>query len=94
MSVFLGVTATLLAATQPVDPLAPAPTPEQQEPSDATPAELPPPPPATPIITVPRDWRGVFDAIRTGQWAAAQAGIATLPPSPLASVAKAELYTA
>ncbi len=50
----------------------------------------------TPIATVqvPKDWRGVFDAIDAGNWSSARAGIATLPPSILTSVAKAELYTA
>jgi len=43
---------------------------------------------------IPKDWRGVFAAIRSGDWAGAQAGIATLPPNILATVAKAELYTA
>jgi soluble lytic murein transglycosylase-like protein len=36
----------------------------------------------------------VFDAIRARNWASAQAGIAVLPRSELAAVAKAELYTA
>jgi soluble lytic murein transglycosylase-like protein len=45
-------------------------------------------------VPVPKDWRGVFDAIDAGQWASAQAGIALLPPSILTPVAKAELYTA
>ncbi|MEO7277238.1 MAG: lytic transglycosylase domain-containing protein [Sphingomicrobium sp.] len=45
-------------------------------------------------IVIPRDWRGVFDAIDAGNWASAQAGIATLPPGVLTPVAKAELYTA
>ena len=45
-------------------------------------------------IVVPKDWRGVFDAIDAGNWYAAQAGIATLPRSLLTPVAKAELYTA
>jgi soluble lytic murein transglycosylase-like protein len=43
---------------------------------------------------VPKDWRGVFDAIDSGNWASAQAGIAALPASVLTPVAKAELYTA
>lgn len=47
-----------------------------------------------PVIAAPTDWRGVFAAIRAGNWAAAQAGIATLPPDVLTPVAKAELYTA
>ncbi len=92
MSIFLGLAATLLSSTQQVDPLAPAP--EGEEPSDATPAELPPPVPPTPVVAVPKDWRGVFDALRSGQWASAQLGIAALPPGPLTAVAKAELYTA
>ena len=50
--------------------------------------------PIGPSVAVPKDWRGVFDAIDSGNWAAAQAGIATLPPSLLTPVAKAELYTA
>jgi len=53
-------------------------------------------PPAQPVssVVVPRDWRGVFDAIDTGNWAAARAGINALPRSILTAVAKAELYTA
>jgi len=45
-------------------------------------------------VFVPKDWRGVFDAIDSGNWAAAQTGIAALPKSVLTPVAKAELYTA
>jgi soluble lytic murein transglycosylase-like protein len=45
-------------------------------------------------VTVPKDWRGVFDAIDAGNWASAAAGIAALPRSVLTPVAKAELYTA
>ena len=45
-------------------------------------------------VVVPKDWRGVFDAIDAGNWASAQAGIAALPKSLLTPVAKAELYTA
>ena len=45
-------------------------------------------------VAAPKDWRGVFDAIDAGQWAAAQAGIAALPRSVLTAVAKAEIYTA
>src|SRR5579864_104675 len=45
-------------------------------------------------VAAPKDWRGVFDAIDAGQWAAAQAGITALPRSVLTPVAKAELYTA
>jgi soluble lytic murein transglycosylase-like protein len=46
------------------------------------------------MVGVPKDWRGVFDAIDAGNWWAAQAGIASLPRSVLTPVAKAELYTA
>ena len=46
------------------------------------------------IVYVPRDWRGVFDAIDAGQWASARAGIAALPRSVVTPVAKAELYVA
>src|SRR6478736_2569318 len=45
-------------------------------------------------LTVPKDWRGVFDAIDAGSWASAQAGIAALPRSVLTPLATAELYTA
>jgi len=46
------------------------------------------------MVAAPRDWRGVFDAIDSGSWASAQAGIAALPSSVLTPVAKAQLYTA
>jgi soluble lytic murein transglycosylase len=49
--------------------------------------------PATNIV-IPKDWRGVFDAIDVGNWASAQAGIATLPAGILTPLARAELYTA
>jgi soluble lytic murein transglycosylase-like protein len=68
------------------------------EPSDQPPLVDAPAPvvqaPAVSTVVVPRDWRGVFDAIDRGNWASARAGIAALPASPLASLAKAELYTA
>ena len=51
-------------------------------------------PPAPPPVAVPKDWRGVFAAIRTEQWAAAQAGIDLLGAHPLNPVARAELLTA
>jgi soluble lytic murein transglycosylase-like protein len=47
-----------------------------------------------PSAVVPKDWRGVFDAIDAGNWASAQAGIAALPANILTPVARAELYTA
>lgn len=52
------------------------------------------PSPVTAIVNVPSDWRGVFAAIRRGEWASAQAGILALPQSLLTATAKAELYTA
>ncbi len=86
------------------DPLAPLPTaPPPTVRPPTVPVPIPPailpaiPPvfqPAPPPIVVPKDWRGVFVAIRSGQWLAADAGIATLSPNLLAPVARAELYTA
>ena len=68
---------------------------EQPKPAQpqATPQVVQGPTPIT-TVQVPKDWRGVFDAIDAGNWSSARAGIATLPPSILTSVAKAELYTA
>ena len=83
------------------DPLAPLPSSQAQPPApstdqSATPAQLQQPilVTQTPTVTVPRDWRGVFDAIDAGKWSTARAGIAALPRSVLTPVAKAELYTA
>ena len=56
--------------------------------------DLPPPKPIVPIAAVPKDWRGVFAAIRGEDWADAKAGIDALPDGPLKPVAKAELFTA
>ena len=70
------------------DPLAPSPVEAQVVPA---PSVITPPQAA---VQVPRDWRGVFAAIRSGNWAAAEAGIALLPANVLTPVAKAELYTA
>ena len=76
------------------DPLAPLPTPTPAvQPASTVPSQ-PQAAPITPSVPAPKDWRGVFDAIDSGNWAAAQAGIAALPPSVLTPVAKAELYTA
>jgi len=88
------------AAPDPLAPLpTPAPAPAQQAPQPlAQPLDVQPPavvaPPPVPSVAVPKDWRGVFDAIDSGNWASAQAGIASLPHSILTPVAKAELYTA
>jgi soluble lytic murein transglycosylase-like protein len=89
------------------DPLAPLPKAQPGQSGVLTPPQAPvfvttqPPPvanqPSSPPLqttNVPRDWRGVFDAIDAGNWASAQAGIATLPPNILTPLAKAELYTA
>jgi soluble lytic murein transglycosylase len=87
---------------QPSDPLAPLATPPTQPPLITYPAPqtappaaaIQPPPPPVATIVVPKNWRGVFDAIDAKNWPSAQAGIAALPPSVLTPVAKAELYTA
>ena len=79
------------------DPLAPlseseAEGPALTEPGPPSPAPSTPPPPRP--LVVPKDWRGVFSAIRGGDWAAAQAGIAALPDNILKPIARAELFTA
>ncbi len=110
MSLFLLLATASAATSQAADPLAPivGPTAPAQVivpvpppfTVPITPAPVPitsiPVPIATPPapIFIPRDWRGVFDAVRAGQWASASAGIAMLPPSPLTAVAKAQLFTA
>jgi len=98
LKVALLVSGALVAAApaiaQPAtDPLLPAPTTVSAQPPASTVVPLPQTAPPS-SVRVPRDWRGVFDAIDGGDWAAAQAGIAALPPSVLTPVAKAELYTA
>ncbi len=76
------------------DPLAPIESPPTSvEPQQIEPLAAPLPPPPPPRI-IPRDWRGVFAAIRAEDFAGAAAGIATLPASVLTPVARAELYTA
>ena len=97
------------AAPDPLAPLPVTPPQQQQPPPVApTPAPTATPPDASaqaPIVVsqaapppksvaVPKDWRGVFDAIDAGNWASARAGIAALPASLLTPVATAELYTA
>ena len=79
------------------DPLAPLSTASPQtpiQPPGQQPLVPQSTPPAAPSVAVPKDWRGVFDAIDSGNWASAQAGIAALPASVLTAVARAELYTA
>ena len=82
--------APLSGAPQPPAPAGPAP--QVIYPPAAT--QAPPTPPPVPTVVIPKDWRGVFDAIDAGNWASARAGIATLPPNLLTPLATAELYTA
>ncbi|HEX8840436.1 MAG TPA: lytic transglycosylase domain-containing protein [Sphingomicrobium sp.] len=90
-----------LPSAPPTTPSAPGqpPAAPEAQPADAQPQPQQPivvtqaAPPPKPIY-VPKDWRGVFDAIDAGQWASARAGIAALPRSILTPVAKAQLYTA
>ncbi len=89
----------LAQAPDPLAPLPVVPQPVAPSPkSDGTQNPLLPltrlPSPPVPSAVAPKDWRGVFDAIDAGNWPAAQAGIAALPPSIITPVAKAELYTA
>ena len=81
------ICASPLVAQPSSDPLAPLST---QQPAQAPVAQQAP----APSVPAPKDWRGVFDAIDSGNWASAAAGIAALPPSVLTPVARAELYTA
>lgn len=96
LSLVIAGAAAIQAA--PSDPLAPLPlTPDTSGAQSAQPVVLQrpsQPPVPRPTLVVPRDWRGVFAAIRAGDWAGARAGIAALPPGILTPVAKAELYTA
>ena len=89
--------ASPLSAQPTSDPLAPyPPTATSSQQSAPSPVQSPQvgQPSWSSSVSVPRDWRGVFDAIDAGNWASASAGIATLPVSVLTPVAKAELYTA
>lgn len=97
MIALLVAAAAAQAATP--DPLAPLPQPQIAAPQaravqpQANPPQAPNPA-AAPSAAAPRSWREVFDAIRAGNWASAQAGIAALPQDLITPVAKAELYTA
>jgi soluble lytic murein transglycosylase len=93
--VSIGLAATAILA-QPVqnDPLAPLAQPQINPSQAQVPAVQQQVPVAPPAARIPADWRGVFAAIRAGDWAGAESGIAALPPSVLAPVARAELYTA
>ena len=66
----------------------------QEDPLAPVLVDQPAPPPLVPVVTVPKDWRGVFNAIRAENWAGASAGIDALGEHPLKSVARAELFTA
>ena len=76
------------------DPLAPVTEPQPEQLILQPEQILAPAPPLPPVRPIPRDWRGVFDAIRYEDWGGASAAIATLPESPLKAVARAELFTA
>ena len=83
-----------LAPLPNIPQVAPAITPAAPPVAIATQPALVPQAPPAPTAVAPRDWRGVFGAIYSGNWASARAGIAALPQSPLTQMAKAELYTA
>ena len=85
-----------LAQNDPLSPLPPETEDTAPPEPDATTVTAPAQPatPAIKPVVVPKDWRGVFTAIRNGDWAGAQAGIATLPDNGLKTIARAELYTA
>ncbi|MDQ3078814.1 MAG: lytic transglycosylase domain-containing protein [Pseudomonadota bacterium] len=94
--ILLAASATpAFAQSDPLAPISqPAPVPAKPQPIlEPAPIFQPVPPPA-PVRPIPRDWRGVFDAIRYQDWGGASAAIATLPESPLKAVARAELFTA
>ena len=76
------------------DPLAPVTEPVLEQVFEPAPVASPAPAPLPAVRPIPRDWRGVFDAIRYQDWGGASAGIATLPDGPLKAVARAELFTA
>jgi soluble lytic murein transglycosylase len=89
----------LAPISEPPKPTAPSPAPGQVTPPAPTVIVPPiataqPAIPAPPPIPIPHNWREVFAAIRSGNWASADAGIAVLAPTVLSPVAKAELYTA
>ena len=89
------IAAAFAAQGAQADPLAPLPPAAAAQPAPAAPIAQPIAQPVPqPVLRVPNNWREVFAAIDSGRWAEAQAGIATLPPGPLAPLAKAELYTA
>lgn len=92
-TLFFATQASAQPARDPLAPLPVAPVTSQPQAQTSTPIATQPAP-QIPSAQVPRDWRGVFDAIDAGNWVSAQAGIAALPPGILTPVAKAELYIA
>ena len=88
----LGFALASAPAWSQVDPLAPVEEPPVSTETPAVNSAAPPLPP--PVRVVPRNWGEVFAAIRAGDWTGAELGIAALPASVIAPVAKAELYTA
>ena len=97
----LASAAPAFAQADPLAPIPPAETPPVvDEPLVMEPTvkdSVPTAPPVLPPIAVrpvPRDWRGVFDAIRAEDWGGVVAGINALPDGLLKPVAKAEYYTA
>lgn len=99
--VLLAATAAPPALAQ-SDPLAPMTVPvppinppaAQNQPAVIGTNPVFPPAPIAAARPVPRDWRGVFDAIRAEDWAGVAAGINALPDGPVKPVAKAEFFTA
>lgn len=82
----------------PPGPVSPTPEPIESRLPQTSPTEPTVQPPQYQAVVqpapIPRDWRGIFDAIDRGDWWAAQAGISAIGPSVLSPVAKAELFTA
>ena len=91
IALMLFAAAPALGQTQ--DPLAPDPE-DSDEPILTTPEPAVVTPPVNRPLVVPKDWRGVFAAIRAADWPAARAGIDALGDHPLRSVALAQLFTA
>src|SRR5690349_7986044 len=60
-----------------IPPPAPAPATDQAvaAPTQQQPTPVVQPAPSVRTVAIPKDWRGVFDAIDAGNWASAQAGI-------------------
>ena len=90
------------AALAQQDPLAPRP--QSSEPAPSSLQEATPPQEAgqetdtaqavAPAQSLPRDWPGVFAAIRAENWVAAQAGLAAMPDDAIKPFAQAKFLTA